>query len=104
MKWPRFLTFKANECIYILQSAFPHYLGKVMRYDNDWTLDHAPGEPKCRIEGYRIVVFFGGALQGNRVWGETAPAQLQQLINEMAGFYFSERICADEKRFRRWKV
>ena len=104
MKWPKFLTFKEGAYVYILQSAFPHYIGRVLRYDNDYTLDQAQGEPKARIEGYRIMVFFAGALQGNQVWGTTTPADLQKLINEMAGFYFSERICGDEKRYAKWKV
>ena len=98
------MTFKEDGYIYILQTAFPHYLGKVMRYENDWTMDTAEGEPKCRIDGYRITVFFAGALEGNRVWGVTTPADLRKLVIDMAGFYFNERICADEKRFRRWKV
>ena len=104
MKLSRFLTFKEDGYVYILQTAFPHYLGKVMRYENDWTMDTAIGEPRCRIEGYRIIVFFAGALQGPMVWGISTPSDLQKLVNRMAGFYFNERICADEKRFRRWKV
>lgn len=84
-------------------TSFPNYIARIRRYESDWALSQAPGEIKCQIDGYRILLTFAGALQGNFVFlGHQVP-ELQQIIAKMAFWYFLHRIDPDKDRYKRWK-
>lgn len=103
MPFPRFVTFKEGDHIYMLQTAFPHYLAKIHRCMTDYELFRIKREVKCDIPGYRMTLTFEGTLEGNLVFVGDRPQQFRNLINEMASFYLL-RIQNDPKRYDKWKI
>lgn len=104
MGFPAFVTFKEGEFVYILQSAFPHYVGKVWRCETDYALSEIKKEIKCEVAGYRILISFVGTLEGNLVYLGDKQQQLQKIVADMAFFYFLHRIDPDLKRYSKYKI
>jgi len=103
MPFPRFITFKEGDFVYILQTAFPHYVAKVWKLDTDYAVFQIKREVKCEIPGYRVVVTFEGTLEGNLVFVGDQPQQFQKLIRDMGGFLLL-RIQNDPKRYAKFKI
>jgi hypothetical protein len=103
MPFPRFITFKDGDPVYILLTSFPFYVGKVNKCETDYAMYQIKREVKCEIPGYRIVVTFEGTLEGNRVFVGDQPHQFIKLVREMGRFYL-QRIQNDPKRYQKWKI
>jgi hypothetical protein len=103
MKFPPFITFKEDE-IYILQTAFPYYVGKLWKCETDYALSLIKKEIQCEISGYRMLISFVGTLEGNLVFLGDKRHQLQKLVQEMAFWYFLNRIDKDPKRYAKFKL
>ena len=84
---------------YILQVAFPHYVGKLLLFPTalsyvEWLatadekhLSHA------QLPGYRIAVVFAGALSGHRVYATVGwDRELDALLKNMAEFYLEHTV------------
>lgn len=112
MEWPAYLTVK-NEYIYILKTAFPHYLGQVKnfataeelrQFNLAFYMKNSPVIAKHDIPGYYISIVFAGTLEGNRLFaGKDVKYNLEKEMELMAEFYFRERISKDEKRYLKFK-
>jgi hypothetical protein len=104
MRFPKFITFKEGEHVFILQSAFPNYVGKLWKCETDWDLYQIKKELQAQVQGYRMMVTFVGTLEGNLVYLGDKKQQLQSLMNEMAFWYFMNRIDKDQKRYAKYKL
>lgn len=94
-----YLTIKDGNHIYVLQRAFPHYLGKV-QYTQD------PGAViQGQIPMYNIFIVFAGTLGGNRLLlNDDWRTQLENVWEAMCRFYREERIEKMPGRFKRYKI
>jgi len=98
-----FITYRENNDgvlrYYILQKDFPHNVGIIQSQPN--------GSAICQsvVPGYNLWVVFNGTLQGNFVQAKIDYAkELQVVYDNMAAFFWAERICLDKKRFEKFKV
>lgn len=117
MELPLYLTIKIDY-IYILKTAFPHYLGCVRNFSSTNEYSHfvnrngLSGYVKDRVadaihevHGYNIVITFAGTLEGNRLFvGRDVIANLNREMELMAEWYYLERIAKDEKRYLKFKT
>lgn len=108
MQLPKFVTFKEGN-VFILQTRFPNYIGRVCKFSDDYGLWHylhlSPPLAYQEILGYRILVAFAGTMEGNRVLAHgEMENEVAKLLEQMAEFYLLKRIMADEKRYLKYKV
>lgn len=95
----QFITFRDEQKFFVLQTAFPHYLGEVIRGEKP------EGVFVATVSGYRIYIRFSGALGGNRMlimdnWKEN----MKSIITSMGDFYLGSRIAPEPKKFREWRT
>ena len=84
---------------YILQKDFPHCLAVI--------LSQPMPESLCQsvVPGYNLWVVWDGTLRGNYVAAyPDYEKDLQFTMDNMAAWYFSERIEKDKKRYEKFKV
>lgn len=94
-----FLTFKEEGHIYILQTAFPHYLGKVTHAVDATAL------VQLQLLGYHIFIDFAGTLGGNAILlNDNWKEQLKNVFQAMAEWYLKERVAIMLERFKKWKL
>lgn len=98
-----FITFRDNDGVtlryYILQRDFPHNVGVILSQPNSEAIVQSP------IPGYNLWVVFNGTLQGNFVQAKVDyQKELQVVYDNMAAWYWSERIAMDKKRYEKFKV
>lgn len=83
---------------YILQRAFPHYMGVIKASPQDSLINAA-------IPGYYLWVCFCGSLRGNMI-----PAfkglrdELAAVYMDMASWYFTNRVEPNEKKYKKFKI
>lgn len=84
---------------FVLQKDFPHIVGEIV--------DSPPegGMGFSTISGYNLWVVFGGTLRGNFIpTYRNILDEIQGVLDNMAAWFFSERIVPDEKKFHRFKI
>ena len=94
-----FITFKDKEKFYVLQTAFPHYIGEVTRGGR-------PVDPifTSKVSGYNIWITFSGALEANRILiADDWKDNMKRIINDMGDFYLAARIDPEPKKFKLWR-
>ena len=100
----QFITFRENDSndklqYYIVQRSFPHYVGLISNIPVSEAMCCSP------IPGYNLYIVFAGTLRGNVVPGYRDIAfDEQKTFNDMASWYYTERILKDEKRYKKLKI
>lgn len=98
-----FITYRENNDgelgYYILQRAFPNYIGRLTLISTEKKLISSP------IAGYHLYITFDGVLLGNYVPGnKDVYEEIVSVFTEMARWYLSNRIMIDEKKYKKWKL
>lgn len=99
-----FITYRedneaGNLLFYILQRAFPHYEAVISLNPKEGALGQSP------VPGYHLYVVILGTLRGNMIPGYKDVAdEMQAVANQMAEWYFINRIQPDEKKYKKWKI
>lgn len=99
-----FITFRdkdknGNLQYYILQRDYPHYVGVIASERVVGAIAEAV------IPGYSLYVTFSGVLQGNYIpMYKDSKNEAQQILDNMAAWFWSERIAMDKKRFKKFKI
>lgn len=84
---------------FILQRAFPHMIGRIATFPKDKAIINTP------IAGYNLYVTFDGCLQGNVLPSyRNIDKEVQNVFENMAAWFWSERIVGNEKKFQKFKV
>ncbi len=99
-----FITFRDRDKqgelqYYILQRAWPHYVGVIFTYP--------PADPimTAAISGYNLFVVYSGTLQGrflpsNPNW----EVEVQGVFQDMATWFHQKRILTEPRRYKKLKV
>jgi hypothetical protein len=84
---------------YVLQKVFPHTVGIILAQQQPEALAQFP------ISGYNLWVVYDGVLHGNFVHATPDyKNELAIIMQNMAAWFWAERICLDRKRFEKFKV
>jgi len=100
----QFITYreKDNEGVlqyYVLQREFPHYVGRISPYPIENHICQAA------LPGYNLWVAFDGVLRGNFM--PSFPNELKNMqfvFENMATWFHSERVLADPKKYKKFKI
>lgn len=98
-----YITFRdkdkdGNLQYYILQRSHPNYVGVIssVPISGTWL---AP------VGGYNLWVVFSGTIQGNFLPSyQNVSAELQSVLDNMAAWFWAERIVISPKRFEKFKL
>jgi len=99
-----FITFREEDeqgelQYYILQKAFPHYLGRIVSQKLESNLMQKP------VSGYNLYVVFNGSLRGNLVPAfKDVYEEIENVFHAMADYFYRERILKEEKKYQKWKI
>ena len=100
----KYITFRDNDNdgvlqYYILQREFPHYVGLISSIPIPEAMCCSP------IPGYNMYVVFSGTLRGNIVPSyKDIVKEIESVFDDMATWYYSERIMKDEKKYKKFKI
>lgn len=85
--------------LYILQRDFPHYVASLVYIP-------IADSPCCiPISGHNLWVNFEGTLRGRFIPSHNdVPREIQAVFESMALWFYSERVMADSKRYKRFKI
>ena len=98
-----YITFRDNDSsgnlqYYVLQRAYPHFVGRV-------SAQPEAGTWQSPIAGYNLWLIFAGSLRGNVIPSyQNISEQIQEVFDSMANWYYSNRIITDEKKFKKFKI
>lgn len=99
-----FITYREpnekNELEYfILQRAFPNYIGRVVAYPVEGALANVP------VSAHHLYITFAGCLMGNYIPGNKDElANISFVFDKMSAWYYSNRIEVDLKKYKKWRV
>lgn len=100
----RYITFRDNDSngklqYYILQRDFPHYVGII-------SLAPISGAMCCSpVSGYNLFIVFAGVLRGDYLPAYSGMKQdIENVFNDMAAWYFDQRIRVNERRYEKYKI
>ncbi len=103
MEWKPFITFReevdGEEKYFILQKSFPHNVAIIA------TQPMANPIAQSTIAGYNLWLVWSGTLRGNMI--AVYPEYKDQLVDcfeEMAEWFYNERILKNEKRYAKFKI
>jgi len=100
----KFITFREKDSLgnlqyYVLQRAYPHYVGVVMEKPEKAVIEATP------IMNYMLWMVFNGCIQGAVIPGyKNTIDEIASVMSDMAEWYYVNRIVPDEKRFKKWKI
>ena len=113
MKLPKFSLVQSDPddlpgCGYILHGEeAPYHLGRIVKYGNAMEmaslLSNKPNFIQSQVTGYSIVISLAGSMGGKIYLSAEGPGKLQQLIKEMAAWYF-ETYIKDNNKFKKYKL
>ncbi len=84
---------------FILQKEFPHNLGCISTLPNPEALVQAT------VPGYNLWIVHAGVLRGNFVAiYPSHKEELQLVYDNMANWYYEERILKDWKKYEKYKI
>ena len=99
-----YITFREHDAsgdlqYYILQRAFPHYIGIVL------TNPHYKSILKVPIAGYEMMVGFAGTLRGNVVPSyKNIMKEIEAVYHDMAIWYLENRINTNPQKYKKWQL
>lgn len=99
-----FITFReidadGNLQYYVLQRQYPHFVSVLWGSPKEYLVQPIP------ISGYNLWLIFSGTIIGN--WIPAYPdieKEIMQTMENMARWYYTERILKDEKRYKKFKI
>lgn len=100
----RYITFrdtndKGDLLYFILQRDFPHYNCCLADQPIVNFVQPMP------ISSYNLWIVFVGTLRGNFIpYYQSIGDEIRAVMQDMAEWYFTERILKDEKKFKKWKI
>lgn len=84
---------------YILQRAFPHYIGVIKYKPSDAALFY------LSISGHHLYILYAGTLQGNFLPGyKDAIDEMELVIKGMAEWFYASRIVVEPNKYKKWKI
>ncbi len=103
MERKSFITYREEDDgvlkYYILQKEFPHNCGVISIKPNPEAI------VQSTVSGYNLWVVHAGTLRGNMIAVYPSYKEnLQLCYDEMANFFYNERILKDEKRYEKFKI
>lgn len=99
-----FLTFRESNAkgeleYFILQKAFPHYLGRLAIAPKQGLMPSVP------IAGYNLYVEFCGTLRGNMIPGyKDVEDEMIGVFHEMSIWFLVYRIVPQENKYKKFKI
>lgn len=99
-----FVTFRDKDDkgvlqYYVLQRAFPHFLGVISTNPVATLIQPIP------IAGYNMYVAFNGCLRGMVIPSyKEVDKEISETLEAMAIWYLNERILVDEKKYKKFKI
>lgn len=99
-----YITFRDIDSVgnlqyYILQRAFPHYLGLISQRPSTSTIIQTP------IPGYHLWVIFNGTLLGNMMPSyKDELKNVEAIFNNMNIWYLENRINIEPKKYKKFKA
>lgn len=100
----RFITFRESSKdeelqYFILQKAFPHYMGRISDYPPERSLLKVP------IANYRLWIIFNGTLRGNVIPSFVdVYKEIENVFYDMADWYYHARIENNKKKYNKWSI
>lgn len=102
---PDFITYRepgvSGEHLeyYILQRAFPHYVGRLVAYPIEGALANAA------ITDHHLHITFDGCLLGNFILANKGELEsIAEIFSQMAEWYYVNRIAVDLKKYKKWRI
>lgn len=84
---------------YILQKAFPHYVGRLSTNQYEEALF------KSEMPGYAMIIVLEGTLRGAAIPNYRDVAdEIQSCLQNMAAWFWAERIQENQKKFEKFKI
>jgi hypothetical protein len=84
---------------YILQRAFPHYIGQLVEYPSNIIVQSIP------IAGYSLWLSYTGTIRGKVVPAYSDyQMELQLELENMARWFGSERIHKNPDKYKKFKI
>lgn len=99
-----FITYREPDefnrlCFYILQKAYPNFIGLLITHPREGAIVNAP------IPGYNIWVTYSGVLIGNYVPAlRGVENDITQVFYSMAEWYYLNRIKTNPKKYKSFKI
>jgi len=98
MQLAPYITFKSGENLLICQTRAPHYIGLVS--GNRESTFHT-----VQVPLHSLFVSFKGNLEGNfMLMKQDEVKNIKKVFEEMAIFYFHDRILKFPERFKKYKI
>jgi hypothetical protein len=100
----QFITFRDKDengemQYYVLQRAFPHFVGRISPVPIEGALANEP------VAGYNLYVTFNGTLVGNLIPNyRNIQAEISSVFLSMALWFHAERVLLDTSRFKKFKI
>jgi hypothetical protein len=108
VKLDPFITFQDKGEYYILQTKEPFYVGRIIRFEHDQSLafyDHEQHLQTAQVTGYRILIVFSGALNGNYILMHALwQKELTAVFSAMSTYYLNHRILPNVKKFKNFCI
>lgn len=99
-----YITYRENDedgrlCYFILQKAFPHFVGLLSTGKLENSLASMP------IAGYNLWINFNGTLRGNTIPSyKNILDEIQSFISDMAIWFYNNRILIEPKKYEKFKI
>lgn len=101
---PQYITYRENDsenrlCYYILQKAFPHYIGLLSVGQLENTLTSMP------VGNYNLYVNFYGTLVGKFLPAyKDAIQEIELEMISMAEWFYYNRVLTQPKKYDKFKI
>jgi hypothetical protein len=94
----KYIIFREDASLYILQKNFPYYIGKL-------TNNPKEGISQYPITGYRLYVSFAGTLIGKYINSDKFSIQESfPILSDMGNFVLEMHILKHQEDYERYKV
>lgn len=99
-----FITFRDKDengemQYYILQRAFPHFVGRISPVPIEGALANEP------VAGYNLWITWNSTLRGNFIPDyRNFDKEIANVFIDMATWFYAERIAMDKNRFKKFKI
>lgn len=94
----KYIIFREDVSLYILQKNFPHYIGKL-------TNNPQEGMSICPITGYRLYISFAGTLIGKYINSDKfSIGELHPILADMGNFMLERHILKLGEDYEKYKI
>lgn len=84
---------------FILQKGFPHFVCKISDIPEKHFVDAMP------ITAYNLFLVFNFTLRGNLIPSyQNIDEEIKSTMQEMAAWFYEQRIINNEKKYKKWKL